>query len=364
MKSRRGRLSTFTQAPHARWPDIDNYTVRTFIRFLKSRRIFIDRIFILAFTMSSGITGCISPPPLPPARSGFTKPTSYTIRIQIVNRTNARIARIPLEDYVAGSILAELSLGSLDPPVAERMAKVQAIVSRTYTIANLGRHAKDGFDLCATTHCQLFHFAKSWPTEISLIAKRAAAATAGLLIMYEHEPIQALFHSNCGGHTSPAGSVWGGTTPPYLQAVPDDFCSTSELNPWRFDVATDRLLNSLNQNTRTSVGSHLNRITVVERDKGGRAARIILDGERSLMVRGEEFRAALTTTFGIRSIRSTRFTVSHEAEQFVFEGSGFGHGVGLCQAGAIARARASHSPQQIIQHYYPGTRSDYIKPNS
>ena len=288
-------------------------------------------------------------------------PGSPAIRIQIEEGTTARIRAIPLEDYVIGSVLAELPLGTLDPAAAERMAQVQAIVSRTYAVANLGRHAHEGFDLCATTHCQLFRFAQAWASEISRIARAATEATSGLVIVYENKPIQALFHSDCGGYTSAAGHVWGGPTPPYLRAVPDTFCSIDRREAWRFAIEVERLRDALNQNVRTSVGARLDRIAVVERDKGERAVRLVLDGEHAPMVRGEELRAVLTQSFGAHSIRSTRFTVRRDAAQFVFEGRGYGHGVGLCQTGAIARARAAHSPQEIIQYYYPGTRPDRIE---
>ena len=91
-----------------------------------------------------------------------------------------------------------------------------------------------------------------------------------------------------------------------------------------------------------------------------RTARVVLDGQRAPTVRGEVLRAIVTGRFGARSIRSTRFTVWRDGSQFVFEGTGFGHGVGLCQRGAIARARAGHSPHAIIQHYYPGTYLDRL----
>jgi stage II sporulation protein D len=72
-------------------------------------------------------------------------------------------------------------------------------------------------------------------------------------------------------------------------------------------------------------------------------------------MRGEDLRAALTRAFGARSIRSTLFTVRREGDDLVFTGRGFGHGVGLCQAGALARVRAGATPGAVLRYYYPGT---------
>ena len=83
--------------------------------------------------------------------------------------------------------------------------------------------------------------------------------------------------------------------------------------------------------------------------------RAIIDGESARLVRGEELRAVLTAAFGARTIRSTRFAVDRKGETLVFTGSGFGHGVGLCQTGAIVRARAGSTVEEILDHYYPGT---------
>ena len=314
---------------------------------------------VLALAASTFVAGCTTRQPRP-TTPDVIHLGGPTIQVEVGEGTNTRIRRIPLEEYVAGSILAEVSLDRFDPAAAARVAQVQAIVARTYAVANLGRHAHEGFDLCAKTHCQLFRPPQRWAPEVARIARAAAEATRGLVIMYDDQPIQALFHSDCGGHTSAAGVVWGGPTPPYLGPVADPFSLRDRPAPWRFSIDVERLRDALNQDARTRVGGRLDRITIVERDVAMRTAHVVLDGQRAPMVRGEVLRAIVTGRFGARSIRSTRFTVWRDGSQFVFEGTGFGHGVGLCQRGAIARARAGHSPQAIIQHYYPGTYLDRL----
>ena len=93
---------------------------------------------------------------------------------------------------------------------------------------------------------------------------------------------------------------------------------------------------------------------IVQTDAAGRALLVALSGARSPVVRGEELRLVLVRAFGSRSVRSPRFTIHRDGENFVFEGKGIGHGAGLCQFGAMTRLRAGASPASVIAHYYPG----------
>ncbi len=240
-----------------------------------------------------------------------------------------------------------------------QVARLQAVLARTYAIANRGRHAPEGFDLCSDTHCQLYRAPGQFAAQFQSVATAAAADTRGLVLAHEGRPIQALFHSDCGGHTSDAGVVWGGPTPPYLLAVPDAL-ETETHRAWRFEAAVNEVLAALNGDVRTRVGARLDRIDVVERDIAGRAVRSVIDGESARMVRGEELRAVLTAAFGARTIQSTRFAVDRKGETLVFTGSGFGHGVGLCQVGAIARAAQGRPFHEILQYYYSGVRLEHL----
>ena len=276
------------------------------------------------------------------------------MRVRIGPHADA-VQDIPLEDYVHGSLLAEVGFSGLDSAAAQRVAQVQAILARTYALANLRRHDREGFDLCATTHCQLYRLLDSWPSEVVRVADEAVNETRGLVIMYDGEPINAVFHANCGGHTSDAQAVWVGHSPPYLQGAPDMFCLLDAPTPWRFELDVSVLRQALNRDVHTAVGTRLDGLVVTGRDNAGRAATIALRGEHTAEVRGGQLRAVLLDQFGPHSLRSTRFVVRRTSERVVFEGKGSGHGVGLCQAGAMARAREGHTPRTILAHYYPGT---------
>jgi stage II sporulation protein D len=260
---------------------------------------------------------------------------------------------LPLERYVEGVVAGELG-----PRVADQAALgVQAIVARTYAVANHGRHRADGFDLCDATHCQVYRRTDAWSAAAWRAVVSATAATAGRILVDRGGPIQALFHADCGGATSDAVRVWGGAAQPYLRGRSDDIGPADpHASPWRFAVGRERLRVALNGDPKMAVGARLRRIHILERDGAGRALSVLLDGERSPVVRGEELRLRMVQQFGVRSVASTRFETRVEAGNIIFEGRGRGHGVGLCQVGALARARAGASVEAVLQHYFPGTR--------
>ena len=104
-----------------------------------------------------------------------------------------------------------------------------------------------------------------------------------------------------------------------------------------------RLRDALAKDTRSAVGRRLDDVGIATRDAGGRAMTIDVRGEFPRTVRGEDFRAILNRTLGDRALLSTRFDVSRQPDGYRFAGTGFGHGVGLCQVGAAARARRGDS---------------------
>ena len=268
---------------------------------------------------------------------------------------------IGLDRYVEGTILAEAALAGLDRPAALRVAQVQAVLARTYALANRHRHEREGFDLCTTTHCQLYRRGQPRSDQLSQVAAEAVHSTAGVVITFQGTPINAVFHADCGGHTSDAEAVWYGSNPTYLHGLPDTYCLRRSPAPWQFEISETALARSLADNMQTSTGDSLDRIIVTERDTAGRVVQLTLVGQRTTVVRGEQLRAAVVSHHGAHSIKSTRFTVHRSGRHFVFEGRGFGHGVGLCQTGATVRAAAGHSPQEIIGHYYPGTQLETLR---
>lgn len=307
------------------------------------------RFVLLLFVASA--TACTSGAPPPAGVAGYRMPSH--LRVRIADR--GPIRSIALEDYVRTVVLSEVAPDSRDVATGGRMLDVQAIIVRTYAVAHRSRHGREGYDLCATTHCQVYDPGRLKTSSWAARAADATRRTSGVILWYGTGPASAVFHADCGGRTSAARDVWGGDAHPYLAASDDDGPARSAHTTWRFEVGLHDLVAALNRDARTRVGRNLNDLSVLRRDAGGRAAVIRLNGAQARVVRGEDLRAVLARTFGARALRSTRFEVERIGSRYVFEGHGFGHGVGLCQAGALARIRAGATPRQVLGRYYPGT---------
>lgn len=298
-------------------------------------------------------TGCSSAV----VRDGLTpvvRDSAKPLRVQVAQDKN-KVRKVGLEDYVRAAVISEFAPPSGDPDMVEQMLEVQAVIARTYALANRGRHARQGFDLCSTTHCQLYEPSRLKTSRWAGAAEIAVRRTVGAVVWHAGAPAAAMFHADCGGHTSTSVSAWGGTARPYLVASPDEGHAESAHAQWIYSAGMPGLLSALNADSRTRIGARLDSIRVVDRDPSGRAATIALHGTRERLVKGEDFRSILAGAFGARAVRSTLFTVKREGRDFIFEGRGFGHGVGLCQAGALAQIRAGAKPVEVLQRYYPGT---------
>jgi stage II sporulation protein D len=258
---------------------------------------------------------------------------------------------VPLEEYVLAAALAEVTPLNESPGTIERIYEVQAVLARSYAVSHIGRHAAQGFDLCDSGHCQLYEPARLKTSRFAAAARTAAERTAGSILTYSHRPAEALFHADCGGYTAAADAVWGGLSVPYLAATRDDPPLATH-RAWTRVVKADELRSALNADARSRVGSTLEGLQVRERDVSGRAIAVAVGGSR--LLRGEEFRDIVNQRLGGRAIQSTRFTIRRSGETYIFEGTGFGHGVGLCQLGAVARARRGDSLESILAAYFHG----------
>lgn len=317
------------------------------------RTRYLTLTLILVVTAVS--TRCSAPPTratLPSARS----PEPATIRVGVKEGNRVTIRKVPFETYVQATILSEFAPPNGDPDVVERMLEVQAVIGRTYALAHLNRHANEGFDVCATTHCQLFEPSRTRTSRWAAQSSEAVRQTTGTVLWFRDRPAEALFHADCGGRTSRADDVWTGVGQPYLVSLEDDGPASSAHATWRYETTEASMIAALNKDSRTKIGSTLRGIQVLERDGAGRAEQIAIHGSQDRIVRGEDFRDAVSQSFGSRAIKSTWFDVRRTGASFIFEGRGFGHGVGLCQAGALARLRAGAKLPAVLQQYFPGTR--------
>jgi SpoIID/LytB domain protein len=259
---------------------------------------------------------------------------SRTVEIGLLS-AGGGVSTIPLEVYVA-RVLA----GEAEPGAADAAMQALAVAIRTYAIVNLGRHRRDGFDLCDTTHCQVMRTANE-------ISRRAALATAGRVLMLDGKPVEIFYSASCGGRSERAEDVWpGGAKFPYLRSVPDDVHEDEV--PWVLTMTLDEIRQALVK--AGFGGSRLRDIEIEDHTHSGRVARLHLSGLRPDAIAGDPFRMAI----GARQLRSTAFSLVRSGNTVRFTGVGYGHGVGMCVIGAGRRARRGESVDAILAQYYPG----------
>jgi stage II sporulation protein D len=303
------------------------------------------RLLVAAATIVTA-AACYGPRAPEPGRRAVSVPD--TIRV----KSQDRVVVVPFESYVVASALSEVSPVGEQAETAERIFEVQSVVARTYALAHLGRHAADGYDVCDTTHCQLYEPRRLETSRFADMARRAVRTTTHQVLTFGGRIADTVYHADCGGHTASADVVWGRAVE-YLIGTNDDVPSAAH-RAWEFVVPLTKLDTVLRADARTAAVGSLQQL-VLTQDGSGRAQHVQVIGDGRVTVRGETFRSILARAFGERTMRSTMFTVRREGSDFKFRGSGFGHGVGLCQAGAAARARRGRAAAMILATYFPGT---------
>jgi stage II sporulation protein D len=255
--------------------------------------------------------------------------------------------QVSLEDYVLQVVSTEASVE--DEPEA---LKALAIAARTYALKNIGRHREQGFDFCSTTHCQRFESPEARPTTAAAVRE-----TAGLVLRDDRDAlVDSYYSASCGGMTANLKSIWNKEAPDYLRGVRDRYCNSGSHYRWTDVIASAKLLKALRSDPRTDVGETIRAVAVSKHDRTGRAEVLTLIGDRRRAISGWEFKLIVGRALGWQLLKSSRFTVAQSGSGFVFRGGGFGHGLGLCQEGSHVMAQRGQSFQQILSHYFPGTR--------
>jgi stage II sporulation protein D len=265
---------------------------------------------------------------------------SYRGKVDLLkdNSSLLVINELNLEDYLAGLINHEIS--SRWPMEA---VKAQAVAARTYALYQKKLRKDPRYDLESTVANQVY----GGSDREDELALQAVKETEGEVALYNGEPIQALYHSSCGGETEASDDVWGREVP-YLKRIKDPYCTEAPNYFWQYRIGVEELGERLRRFGRLGeIGS----ILIQKRSRSGRVASILIRHSRgSFEISGKEFREAL----GFENLRSTNFTVKSKGDSFYFAGSGGGHGVGMCQWGAKGMAEDGKSYREILKWYYPG----------
>ena len=253
------------------------------------------------------------------------------------------VNEVAVDDYVAAVLPAEY------PFRASAGVKAQAVVIRTYA---LGTPRKFGalYDLVDTELSQVYRGA-GYETALS---RRAADETRGQVLRYRNRLIEAVYSSQCGGHSADNESIWQTAPKPYLRGKPDPFERETPHARWTVELDRKRLLDAFSRR----YGFEVRDIRVETTGRDGRVRSVRLSGTEDRIVTGSKFQAQVNRAFGRRTLRSTYFALRPGRRTYQVDGRGFGHGVGLCQYGADARARAGHSYEDILAFYYSNVSLD------
>ncbi|MRR34665.1 SpoIID/LytB domain-containing protein [bacterium] len=263
-----------------------------------------------------------------------------TIEVVPADRGVLVVNELPLEDYLVGLINCEISS---QWPIES--VKAQAVVARTYAYYQKRARAGAPYHLESSVLDQVYDGCEIEDSR----AARGVRETEGEILVYGGQPIQAFYHSNCGGRTEVAENVWG-VRLPYLRSVDCAYCATNPSIRWEYAI-TLKKLESLLKGAGIQV-SGLREIKEGKRNESGRLVDLVLvTGGGGATVTAVNFRKVV----GYTAIKSTNFSVRLTGDSVRFAGAGYGHGVGLCQWGAKQRASDGFTYREILAYYYPGT---------
>ncbi len=304
------------------------------------------------------------------------------------------VNNLDLESYLRGVVPWEIGRHGRDKFTA---LEAQAVAARTYTISHLGTRKSRGFDVYASVQDQVY----KGSADEDPLCNSAVESTAGLVLRFENEEIEAYYSACCGGVSSNIEEVWARGGRPYLISRPDSpgegkeaYCATSRHFDWRESWTAGRLEEIMQKtlpeyvdyitqpgrsewagpvfsprdgSSSASRPGRLRNLEILDRTTSGRVARLAVTTDAGVYhVRGDRVRWVLKPSSGNPFIlRSALFEVElvRDGERLVevaTRGRGYGHGIGLCQTGALAMAERGKSVREILSHYYPGSTLDRV----
>jgi stage II sporulation protein D len=261
-----------------------------------------------------------------------SKESDDNLTVGMRDKSIQMINILDLEKYLPGCVEAEGGSNALG-----EFYKAQAVLSRTFAVRNFARHAPEGFNLCDDVHCQAFNGKSRMNPEIY----NAVLETKNIILVgQDGSPIFTAYHANCGGITSSASMAWNKDLP-YLVSVHDPFCDISARRNW----------------TRSIPLTEWDQYLELKGINAGIELPMILTGSVRQKYLGPGRRQIpLTTIREDLKLRSSFFTILVKSDSVIIQGHGFGHGVGLCQEGAMEMARVGFSFPDILMFYFHKVR--------
>lgn len=246
------------------------------------------------------------------------------------------VNEIELDNYIGGVVQAES--GRLSHP---EFYKVQTILARTFALAHIQKHALEGFSLCDHTHCQAY-FGK--PTELNII--KSVFETKNKIVVDENlNLIEAAFHSNSGGQTLNSEDVWGSKLS-YLRSVNDTFSLKMPNAKWERKIAKDDWLTYLKIKHNYPIDDEDAKLLAFN----------FKQDTRKPFLESNNIKVPLKIVRTDFQLKSTYFSIMPKGDSLIFKGKGFGHGVGMCQEGAMRMAKLGYTYLDILNFYYQNTQ--------
>ena len=308
-----------------------------------------------------------------------------TLRLVVEADKIVAINELPVERYLTSVISSEMSAtASLE------FLKAHAVISRSWLLAQMTKRQqmekgeasffsfikKDDeiirwydredhtiFDVCADDHCQRY---QGITKQSSPAVEQAIQATRGQILAYEDEICDTRFSKCCGGQTEEFQYCWEDTPKPYLVSFHDPYCNTNDkhilsqvLNDfdqetpdfyrWTVEYTQDQLSELINRKLKDDFGTIIDLIPL-ERGKSGRIWKLKIVGTKKTFIIGKELE--IRRTLSETHLYSSAFEVEKEGDRFILHGSGWGHGVGLCQIGAAVMGEQGKTYDEILLFYY------------
>lgn len=323
------------------------------------------------------------------------------INFKIVGENLIVINYVDIDNYLYGVVPREM------PASFEMEAlKAQSIAARTYALKNMNKHNSEGYDLCDTTHCQVYGGMDGEHEKTN----RAVDGTSGMIITYNGNIIDALYHANSGGITEDSLEAWGNSHP-YLISVEDEFSINAPNGSWSLNLTADEINKRL-KSKGINIGNVMD-MEILETSSSGRVTQLKILGSLGEKVLNK---GQIREVLGVTEVKSNWFTIEKGSNEgtttnlyavdgnctkpqlidlkttyvidgsfkkrpsrgftsryinrdgvvdkanggasaitnFVIEGKGYGHGVGMSQWGAQKMAESGYTFEDILKHYYNG----------
>ena len=284
-----------------------------------------------------------------------------SLRFIVEGRKITAVNRIGVENYLLSVISSEMN-----PSCPLELLKAHAVISRSWVLSQKGVH--ENFDVCADDHCQRYQGLTMVQGEN---AAKAIDQTWGKVLRYNGEICDARYSKCCGGRTERFSACWEDVDIPYLRSVPDSegervWCdcrdekvlktilndydaSTLDFYRWTYRASAEDLGKSVSAYTGVALGP-VTSLEPLERGDSGRIISLRIVGEKGETTVGKEL--AIRKALCPSCLKSSAFDVHRDGNDFVLEGHGWGHGVGLCQIGAAVMASEGRGYEEILSHYY------------